>query len=138
MDREGMWERGEHIREGAVDIHDRTFAFAVRILRLVRSLPNDFSGRTVARQLSRSGTSVGANVEEAQGGHSKAEFARRMGIARSEARETLYWLRLIGATEMVAPELLIDIRREAEEIARILTAIVKKARQSQTSGKRKN
>jgi four helix bundle protein len=132
------WERGERIREGAVDIHDRTFAFAVRILRLVRSLPNDLSGRTVARQLARSGTSVGANVEEAQGGHSKAEFARRMGIARSEARETLYCLRLIGATEMVAPERLAEIRREAEEIARILTAIVKKARQPKTSGNRKN
>jgi four helix bundle protein len=131
------WERGERIREGAVDIHDRTFAFAVRILRLVRSLPNDLSGRTVARQLARSGTSVGANVEEAQGGHSKAEFARRMGIARSEARETLYCLRLIGATEMVAPERLAEIRREAEEIARILTAIVKKARQPKTSGNRK-
>jgi len=132
------WERGERIRGGTVDIHDRTFALAVRILRLVRSLPNDMSGRTVARQLARSGTSVGANVEEAQGGHSKAEFARRMGIARSEARETLYWLRLIGATEMVAPERLAEIRREAEEIARILTAIVKKARQPKTSGSRRN
>ena len=65
--RGSVWERGERIHEGAVDIHDRTFAFAVRVLRLVRSLPNDLSGRTVARQLARSGTSVGANVEEAQG-----------------------------------------------------------------------
>ena len=72
-------ERGEKLRGGTVDIHDRTFAFAVRILRLVRALPNDFAGRAVARQLARSGTSVGANVEEAQGGHSKAEFARKHG-----------------------------------------------------------
>ena len=122
-----VW-RGERIRDGEVDIHDRTFALAVRVLRLVRALPNDMAGRTVARQLSRSGTSVGANVEEAQGGYSRAEFARRMGIARSEARETLYWLRLIRATELMEASRLGDITREAEEVARILTSIVKAAR----------
>jgi four helix bundle protein len=130
-------EHGERLRHGTVDIHDRTFAFAVRALRLVNALPNSLAGRTIGRQLARSGTSVGANVEEAQGAHSKAEFARRMGIARSEARETLYWLRLIDATEMLAANRLADIKREAEEIARILTAIVKKTR-SPTSTRQRN
>jgi four helix bundle protein len=130
--------RGEQLRGGTIDIHDRTFAFAVRILRLARSLPNDLAGHTIARQLARSGTSIGANVEEAQGGHSKAEFARRMGIARSEAREALYWLRLISATKMVTPDRLTDIRCEGEEIAKILTAIVKKARRPQKSANLRN
>ena len=132
------YTRGERLRNGTVDIHDRTFAFAARVLQLVRALPNDSAGRTVARQLARSGTSVGANVEEAQGAHSKAEFARRLGIARSEAREALYWLRLTAATEMIAPARLTDIKREGEEIAKILTAIVKRTRSPQTSRRPKN
>ena len=72
------------------DIPERCFAFAVRTLKLVRALPRDVGGQVVARQLARSGTSVGANVEEAQAAHSKADFARRMNIARAEARENLY------------------------------------------------
>jgi four helix bundle protein len=125
--------RGERLRGGTIDIHGRTFAFAVRTLQLVRSLPNGLAGRTIARQLARSGTSIGANVEEAQGGHSKAEFARRMGIARSEAREALCWRRLIIATKMIAPDRLVGIRREGEEIAKILITVVKKARWPQNS-----
>ena len=61
-------------------------------------VPRDVAGRAIAQQLIRCGTSIGANAEEAQGAHSRAEFARRMGIARSEARETLYWLKLIVAS----------------------------------------
>ena len=114
---------------GKVDIHERTFAFAVRVLKLAQVLPTDTVGRTVARQIARSGTSVGANVEEAQGSHSKAEFARRMGIARSEARETLYWLRLIPAVGMIPAKRIEDLSDEAEQIAKILTSIVKKTRQ---------
>ena len=124
------WGSGERLREGSVDIHDRTFAFAARILLMTRALPNDVAGHTVARQLARAGTSIGANVEEAQGGHSRAEFARRMGIARSEAREALYWIRLIGTTKMIPENRISELMREAEEIAKILTAIVKKTRQN--------
>jgi four helix bundle protein len=82
----------------------------------------------IARQLARSGTSIGANVEEAQGSHSRAEFIRRMGIARSEARETFYWLRIIGETGMIKPSRLVKITAESEELLRILTAIVKNSR----------
>ena len=124
----GRAQRREQLGGGKVDIHERTFALAARILRLVRAMPNDVAGRTVARQLARSGTSVGTNTEEAQGSHSRKEFAHRMNIARSEARETLYWLRLIEATDLIASERLGEIRNEAEEIARILTAIVKNTR----------
>ena len=82
----------------------------------------------VGRQLARCGTSVGANVEEAQGSHSKREFIRRMNIARSEARETLYWLRLVAETELLARNRLPEITAEADELVRILTAIVKRSR----------
>ncbi|MFQ5807352.1 MAG: four helix bundle protein [Phycisphaerae bacterium] len=110
------------------DIQERTFRFAVRILKLVRSLPFDPAGSAVARQLARSGTGVGANIEEAQGSHSKKEFIRRMNIARSEARETLYWLRLVAETELLARDRLREITNEADELVRILTTIVKRSR----------
>ncbi len=115
-------------RSDRPDIQKRTFAFALRIVKLVRQLPRDVGGQTIARQLSRSGMSVGANVEEAQGAHSRVDFARRMNIARAEARETLYWLRLVAESQMLPPERLQELIEEAAEVVSILTSIVKKAR----------
>jgi four helix bundle protein len=107
------------------NIKDRSFAFGVRILKLVRALPRDVAGQIIGRQLVRSGTSVGANVEEAQGAESRRDFAHKLGIARKEARETLYWLRLVAATEALPAIRLRYIMAEAEEIMRILTASVR-------------
>ena len=111
------------------DIEERTFEFATRIVKLVCAMPRSTAGSVMARQVMRAGTSVGANVEEAQGAQSKKEFTRRMNIARAEARETLYWLRLIKETELLCSDRLAEILREADELVRILTAIVKKARE---------
>ena len=97
------------MRERQIDIPRRTFAFAARVIRLIRRLPKDTAGQVIARQVAKSAASIGANVEEAQGSHSKAEFARHMGIARSEARETFYWLRLIAKSEMVPRDRLQDL-----------------------------
>jgi len=117
-------------RDKPHDICDRTFRFALRVLKLTRHLPNDTVGQVVIRQLAKSGTSVGANVEEAQGSHSKAEFSRRMGIARSEARETHYWLRLLSESGMVELARIADLIDESDELIRILTTIVKKTRRN--------
>ncbi|MFH1748937.1 MAG: four helix bundle protein [Planctomycetota bacterium] len=110
-------------------IQERSFAFAVRIIRLVRALPRDISGHVVSRQIARCGTSIGANVEEAQAAQSKADFARRMNIARAEAKETLYWLRLLAESEMIGRSRIEELTTEADELVRILTAIVKTSRQ---------
>lgn len=115
---------------GRQDIAERTFRFSVRVIRVARAIERTQVGGVVARQLIRSGTSVGANVEEAQGGHTKKEFARRMNIARAEARETLYWLRLIQETGLIEQPRMKDIIVEADELVRILTTIVKRSRQS--------
>jgi four helix bundle protein len=128
--------RPEVLGAGRVDIHERAFRLALRILKVVDALPRTQSGRTISQQLTRSGTSIGANVEEAQGAHSRAEFARRMGIARSEARETVCWLRLIVGHDLLPRRRLAAIRQETEEVARILTAIVKNARKPGTSQSR--
>ena len=109
-----------------LNIVERSFEFAVRVVRLCRFLEKqDRVSRTLANQLLRSGTSVGANIEEAQAGQSKADFTAKMSIARKEARETLYWLRLLKATEIVESDKLNDITKEADEQVRILTSIVK-------------
>lgn len=110
------------------DIQRRTYEMAVRIVRVVQALGRDVSSQVIAKQLARSGMSVGANVEEAQGAHSKKDFVRRMNIARTEAREVLYWLRLIADTGIMPRRRLTEITREAEEVVRILVSIVKTAR----------
>lgn len=107
-------------------ITERSFSFAVRVVKLCRFLEKqDRVSRTLANQLLRSGTSIGANVEEAQAGQSKADFIAKMSIARKEARETHYWLRLLKESEIVPESQLSEIVQEADEIIRILTAIVK-------------
>jgi len=125
-------------------IVERSFEFAVRVVRLCRFLESqDRVSRTLANQLLRAGTSIGANIEEAQAGHSKADFTAKMAIARKEARvprsetttrpdraqretgPTLYWLKLLKAAEVIEAEKLKDITREADEQGRILTSIVK-------------
>ncbi len=112
------------------DLPERTFAFAERIVRLCTVLES--SGRissTLANQLLRAGTSVGANVEEAQGSESRKDFVHKYSIACKEARETHYWLRLLAASKMVPGSRLEPLTQEANELVAILTTIVKNSRQ---------
>ncbi len=119
-----------------VKITERSFEFAVRIVKLSRFLEKQGRvSRTLANQLLRSGTSIGANVEEAQAGQSKADFIAKMSIARKEARETHYWLRLFKESEVVPAAKLSEIIHEADEIIRILTAIVKTSQTKSSKGK---
>ena len=111
------------------DIKERTFSFALQIVRLCRSLdskPRSF--RTLAQQLLRSGTSVGANVEEAQAGQSRADFINKYSIALKEARETLYWLRLLDASDELSNGSCKILIKEADEIARIIASIIVSAK----------
>jgi four helix bundle protein len=110
------------------DITDRSFAFATRIVRLVNALPRTVAGDVIARQLMRAGSSVGANIEEAQAASSKKEFGRRMEIAQSEAREVLYWLRIVDECAIVPKYRLSNLMKEADELVRIITTIAKRSR----------
>jgi four helix bundle protein len=78
--------------------------------------------------LLRSGTSIGANLEEAKAAHSRADFICKAEIALKEARETVYWLRLIIAAEILPPSRIAELQSEAEELARVLGAIVVSAK----------
>lgn len=87
-------------------------------------------GRTLGKQLIRSGTSIGANVEEAQGGQSRADFLSKISIACKEARETLYWLKLLEAAEVIHVDRLKEIKAEANELVGILTTIIKNTKEN--------
>ena len=112
----------------ARDITERSFRFATRVVRLVNVLPRTVAGDVIARQVMRAGGSVGANVEEAQAASSKKEFSRRMEIAQSEAREVLYWLRLVAECGLVPKKRLAELLQEADELVRIITTIAKRSR----------
>ena len=102
----------------------------MRVAKLCRSLKSDDAAtRVVARQLMRSGTSIGANVEEAQAGHSRADFAAKYSIACKEARETHYWLRLLTETDIVPESQTAGLLSECSELIAILTTIVRKVKQ---------
>ena len=108
---------------------ERTFQFSIRVVRLCQTLAaSPGVSRTLANQLLRSGTSIGANVEEAHGSQSKADFIAKMYIACKEARETHYWMRLLVATELVSPTKLEELTDEANQLVAILTSIVKNSR----------
>ena len=111
------------------DIQKRAFSFAFRIVNFYRFLANQKGvGEVLGRQAVRSGTSIGANLEEAAAGQSKADFVSKCNIALKETRETHYWLRLFKETKLVPAERLNELIEESNELVAILTTIVKNAR----------
>jgi four helix bundle protein len=118
------------------DIRDCSFNFAIRIIQLAQYLDKrPGTPRTLARQVLRSGTSIGANLQEAQGGISKAEFIVKNSIALKEARETLYWLKLLVASKIVTQKQTGDLQSEAAELVKILTSIILTAKQNAARAK---
>jgi four helix bundle protein len=105
-------------------IDERTVAYALRVVKLYRTIQIDAVGRVLGGQLLRSGTSIGANVHEAQGAQSKADFIAKMSIAQKEAHESLYWLRLIKESDLVPAPQLSDLVDETHQLVRILSAIL--------------
>ena len=112
------------------DIQDRTLAFAIRILHLCNQLPKTPIGYALTNQVIRSGTSIGANVSEAQDAISKKEFIKTMNISLKESRETLYWLTLTQQSKsfVLSEQELSGCIHECEELRRILASIVKNSR----------
>ena len=113
-------------------VREKSYDFALKIIELSRSLvrANEF---VISKQLLRLGTSVGANVEEAQAAQSRADFVSKMSIASKEARESHYWLRLLRDSNSIAPVQVTQLLSEAESIVKILTSIVKSSTLSNNS-----
>lgn len=107
-------------------IEDKSFDFAVRIVNLYKHLTIDKKEYVLSKQMLRSGTSIGANVSEAERGQSRADFNAKMNVALKEANETYYWLRLLYATEYLTEKEFASIKNDIDEILAVLTAICKK------------
>ncbi len=108
-------------------IIEKTFGFGLRIIKLHLYLKEKKVDRALALQLLRSGTSIGANVEEAMGGSSMKDFIQKLRIANREARETNYWLKLLEHSDLLEHKLADSLIIDCEEIIRILTAILNTA-----------
>jgi four helix bundle protein len=111
-------------------VQKKSFEFSLKIISLYKKLQQE-KEFIISRQILRSGTSIGANVEEALAGQSKRDFIAKMSISSKEARETKYWLRLLKESEITSLDvksLILDI----DELIRILTSIVKTSQQNLT------
>jgi four helix bundle protein len=105
-------------------VKEKSYDFALKIIQMSQLLrkQNEYA---LANQLIRSGTSIGANIEEALAGISKPDYTQKMSIASKEARETHYWLRLLRDSKLLTQEEVKSMIQDVEELIRILTAIVK-------------
>ena len=107
------------------EIQDRTYDFALRVIKLCKYLERDKSIiKVISNQLFKSRTSIGANVEEAIGAQSKKDFIFKMTIALKESRETYYWLRLLRDSDSVSVDKLSEIIDESEQIIKIISKII--------------
>ena len=110
------------------DLKERTKQFALKIIRLVASLPRTREADIIGWQLLKAGTSVGANYRESNRSGSKAEFRSKIGIVEQEADESLYWLELLKDSGIAKGALLEELLVEADELVAIFTTIGKKSK----------
>ncbi|MDI9364847.1 MAG: four helix bundle protein [Flavobacterium sp.] len=105
-------------------IVDKSFVFSVRIVKLFSHLRSKKVERELCAQLLKSGTSIGANIEEALGGSSKKDFIYKLEIAYREARETKYWLRVLNESDLFEKKLADSFIIDCDELLKLLTAII--------------
>lgn len=111
-------------------IVDRSFQFAVRVIRCYQHLCQTKKEFVLSKQLLKSGTSIGANVREAQDAQSKRDFLSKMGIALKEASETCYWLELLRETDYLSETQMKLLYEDSVVIRKMLSSIVKSTKES--------
>lgn len=107
---------------------EKSYSFALNIVQLYKKLTTDQKEYVLSKQLLRSGTSIGANVAEANGAISKADFSAKISIAYKESLETKYWLNLLKDADYVSEEIFTPLQNNADELSKILFSILKKTR----------
>jgi four helix bundle protein len=110
-------------------VKTKSFLFAVRVVKLYKFLTEEKKEFTISKQLLRSGTSIGANVREAEHAESKADFIHKLSISLKEANETEYWLDLLNETNYLKSSEYISIQNDIKEILKLLTSIIKTSKQ---------
>jgi four helix bundle protein len=110
-------------------VREKSFGFALEIIKLCRVLVKD-NEYVISKQLMRSGTAIGALIEEAIGAESRRDFLHKMSLAHKEAREAHYWLRLLDASDLLPEENLTDNIANVDELVRLLTAITRSVKET--------
>ena len=105
-------------------IQEKSFAFAVKVVNTYKYLRYNKREFVMSQQFLKSGTSIGANIEESIGGQSKADFISKISIAFKESRETYYWIKLLAATNYLEEDQTLDLIMDIEEICRIISKIL--------------
>ena len=105
-------------------LQEKSFAFAVRIVKLYKFLYEEQKEYVLSKQILRSGTSIGANIEEGIAGQSDKDFLSKLSISYKEARETVYWLKLFFAADYLTKEQVDSLIFDAEELCKILSKII--------------
>ena len=113
------------------EFEERTFRFALRVLKFVETLPRNTTGAVISRQLLKSGTAIGAIYREAQRAESKADFVHKVTMAEKEAAETEYWLMLCVEADL-SPNEAAELLDESRQLLAILTTIGRKAKHART------
>ena len=119
------------------DLKERTKAFAIRVIRLVSSLERGQAADVIGKQLLRSATSVGANYRAARRARSQAEFIAKMGIVEEEADESLYWIELLVAANLVDEQRVQNLLDETNELLAIIVTSIRTARRNRANPDRK-
>ncbi|MFH7024749.1 MAG: four helix bundle protein [Heteroscytonema crispum UTEX LB 1556] len=117
------------------NIGERSLEYALRAIKLYQFLQEgkNEAASIIGKQYLRAATSIGVNEEEAKSGESRADFIHKYSIAQKEARESLYWLRLLAKSELVPPGRLTSLMSETEEIIAVITTIIVRAKQNKRS-----
>jgi four helix bundle protein len=121
----------------APDIRTRSYVYSLRAIKLYQALQQrrDGAGWVLGKQYLRAATSIGANVEEAQSAESRLDFVHKYGIAQKEARESLYWLKLLAESDIISVPRLKPLMRETEELFAVITGIIVSTKRGSLKGK---
>lgn len=106
-------------------LREKAFEFALRNIKLYQYLVGEYKEFVLSKQVLKSGTSIGANIEESVHAQSKIDFIHKLSIAQKEACETNYWIRLLKESDYIKPKLAESLLSDCEEIQRMLTASIK-------------
>ena len=111
-------------------IYEKSFAFALRIVKLAKYLQEEKKEFVLSKQVLRSGTAIGALVRESEHAESRTDFAHKMNIALKEANETLYWLELLLQSDYITEQSFRSVQADSEELVKLLVAIVKTTKEN--------
>ncbi len=116
------------VKKFAKELEERTMKFAIEIIRMSAKLPNSPEGRVIRNQITKSGTSIGANYREANRARSKADFRNKIKICESEASESQYWLIIIQKMEWFKQNEIASLTKESGELLALFTSIANNTR----------